>query len=234
MNTDFTYECRQIISLSADISLLTFAPCQENLDFIPGQYVEAVLGGARLPLSIANSPRPDGQVEFHLRHDDAHRLAQQFMRQVSLKTRIILQGPKGNCTLARSQQQKLIFLAGGTGFAPLKALLEQALVQARSTSLHLYWGIRRPQDAYDHKQLDQWQKNFSHFRYTLVLSEPQDFPNWMGPTGFVHDYVAKQINYFAQSGVFASGPFPMIKAAFVRFSALGLAQNQFISDMHEN
>lgn len=233
--TTYAYYCHQIISCTKDITQLILKPASEKkLCFIPGQYIEVVLSTGRLlPLSIANTPREDGQLEIHLRHNTTHTLAEKFLAEIALKKPIHLYGPKGSCTLDRASSQKdLLFLAGGTGYAPIKALLKAALYHHNQTiKLYLYWGICRPQDAYDEQQLYQWQQAFPQFCHTLVLSEPQLFPHWQGATGLVHNYAAKQHPDFSGLSVFASGPFPMVTAASALFMQQGLSLKNFISDM---
>jgi NAD(P)H-flavin reductase len=100
--------------------------------------------------------------------------------------------------------------------------------------MDLYWGVRRPEDAYHQALLNKWREKYEHFNYTIVLSEPEHFPTWDGKTGLVHEYVAKIHPLFKEECVFASGPYPMIMAAHSLFRQQGLAPDKFICDMLEN
>ncbi len=234
MNNEYTYICQEMISYSSDISLFKLLPVSSKINYRPGQYVEARLNnGTILPLSIANISSPDGLLEFHLRHDSAHKLAQQFIKELIEDKKVLLCGPKGECILdKRDHAKSLLFLAGGTGFTPIKALLEEALfLEQEDLSIQLYWGVRQPQDAYKETLLKQWQEKFAFFKYCIVLSEPEHFPQWSGATGLVHEYVANTVGYFEDVCVFASGPYPMIKAAQTLFHSQGLPLHHFISDM---
>lgn len=235
MIQEFSYICSAKKNVTANISLLTFLPTTAGvLSHISGQYTEIQLpDGNFLPLSIANAPRADGTLEFHIRHQSDLPATQILLAQLTQYSQVLLRGPKGNSTLLRAKPDNhCVFLAGGTGFAPMKALLETALVTKPNIPLTLYWGIRRPEDAYDQATLLQWVQDFPHFRFEMVLSEPEHYPTWEGATGLVHEYCAAQQGDFAQTCVFASGPYEMVKAGYNLFTEQCLESTQFISDMH--
>ncbi len=232
MSNTHLYICQTHIAKTNDITLLSLTPLSQALHYKAGQYVEILLrSGDCLLLSIANAPTPEGRIDFHLRHDNAHPLAQVFLAELENAPTVALRGPFGESTLDQSHPcaKILVFLAGGTGFAPIKALLETALIKNRSKLL-LYWGIKRPEDAYDLQLLQQWKQQHPHFEYTLVLSEPT-ITVWDAPMGFVHDYVAKMHTDMTELCLFASGPYEMIKAAQQLFGHNGLSEQRFISDM---
>jgi CDP-4-dehydro-6-deoxyglucose reductase len=232
MSNTHLYICQTQIAKTSDITLLSLTPLSQGLRYKAGQYVEILLrSGDCLLLSIANAPTPDGRIDFHLRHDSSHPLAQVLLAELENAPTVALRGPFGVSTLDQTSttEEMLIFLAGGTGFAPIKALLEIALTQSRSKLL-LYWGIKRPEDAYDLPLLQLWKNHHPHFEYTLVLSEPTSTV-WDAPTGFVHDYVAKMHTDMTELRLFASGPYEMIKAAQQLFGNNGLSEQRFISDM---
>ncbi|MGE3318341.1 MAG: hypothetical protein AB7I18_03505 [Candidatus Berkiella sp.] len=232
MTNTYLYICQTNIAKTCDISLLSLTPLAEALPYQAGQYVEILLrSGESLLLSIANAPTEHGQIEFHLRHDSSHPLAQLFLRELSEAPTAVLRGPFGVSTLeAASMGDRLIFVAGGTGFAPIKALLETALPENRP-QLILYWGIKRPEDAYEIPLLEKWKQHYPHFDYTLVLSDPAFAATWPDPTGLVHDHVARMHTNMKDLCLFASGPYEMIKRAQDLFSLNGLPHDRFISDM---
>lgn len=225
----FLYTPAKIAIPTVDISLLTVKPLEnDKIIFQPGQYVEAQLqNGERLPLSIANTPQENGELEFHIRHNEKHQLAAQWLDEVLKSSSIVLQGPKGRCTLDRIVPgTQLIFLAGGTGYAPIRSLLISLFNQCSKTPpLYFYWGISHPDDAYDLKAIKHWENQHPCFRSDIVLLEDQ---------GWVHEYCANQHLNLEQATVFASGPYEMIQAAFKRFTEKGLPPSHFISDMMEN
>lgn len=231
MKNEFLYYCHKITDYTKDISLISLAPVHRPLHYTAGQYVEVVLASKQtLPLSIANKPCKDGHLEFHIRHDKNHALAQEFIDSVTQNKEIHLVGPKGDSTLDKADKvNQILLVAGGTGFAPINALLEEAT--PLSKIIHLYWGVRRPEDAYKENFLKKYQLDHKYFSYTIVLSEPDQYPNWPGAIGLVHEYVAKRHSSFQDCCVFASGPYSMLKQAQVIFSQQGLLQKNFISDL---
>lgn len=225
----FLYTPSKIAVPTSDISLLTVKPLgKDKIIFQPGQYVEAQLqNGECLPLSIANTPQENGELEFHIRHNEKHRLAAQWLQEALKSSSIVLQGPKGNCTLDRIVPgTHLIFLAGGTGYAPIRSLLISLFNQRPTTPpLSFYWGITHPEDAYDLNAIKHWENQHPSFRSNIVLLQHQ---------GWVHEYCANQHSNLKQATVFASGPYEMIQAAFKRFTEKGLPPSRFISDMMES
>lgn len=225
----FTYTLAKIAVPTSDISLLTVKPLgNEKIIFQPGQYVEAQLqNGECLPLSIANTPQENGELEFHIRHNEKHRLAAQWLEEILKSYSIVLRGPKGNGTLDRIvPNTDLIFLAGGTGYAPIRSLLISLFNQhSELPHIYFYWGITHPNDAYDLNAIKDWEDQHPSFRSEVVLLEDQ---------GWVHEYCANQHPHFKQTTVFASGPYEMIQLAFKRFTEKGLPASHFISDMMQS
>ncbi len=232
---EYLYRCDNFQALTSDIMLLKFMPQSKNasISYSAGQYVEAVFDDQVLPLSIANSPSETRELEFHLRHNSYHPVAKQFLTALHNNKHVVLRGPIGNSTLDRATNaSKIIMLAGGTGFTPFKALLEEALLLRQyDKQIDLIWGIRQPLDAYKIDLLMERQSTHSLFDFKVVLSEPENFPSWEGPVGLAHEYLAKCYPRFDKEAVFASGPYPMVKAAFELFTAQGLKPEQFICDM---
>jgi CDP-4-dehydro-6-deoxyglucose reductase len=231
MKNEFTYYCQQITDFTKDISLISLFPVDRPLLYTAGQYIEVVLAsGEILPLSIANKPCSDGHLEFHIRHDKKHILAQQFIDSVTQNKRIDLLGPHGNSTLDKANKvENILLIAGGTGFAPINALLDEAMLLDKA--IHLYWGVRRPEDAYKELMLKRYVYDNKRFHYTIVLSEPDQYPFWQGATGLVHEYAAKMHSTFQDYCVFASGPYPMLKQAHTVFTQQDLLPEHFISDL---
>lgn len=235
----FIYQCDSIFCPTADLTLLTTHPTDLNnpLYFEAGQYVEALLdNGQRLLLSIANAPQRDGELVFHLRHNAIHPVAECWLNEVKQSGKLTLQGPFGHNTLARFRPDfDVIFLAGGTGFAPIRSLL-MALSKQKTLSLNLklFWGISHPENAYDLAFIDQIKAALTNFESHLILSDPIYFSQWNGPTGWAHDYCLQLIKTWEKTLVYASGPFAMIQAAFEAFTQKGLPASHFLSDMSMN
>lgn len=231
----FIYWCNSLFCPTKEITLLSAQPVdlQNLLYFEAGQYVEALLrNGQRLPLSIANAPQRNGELVFHLRHNSNHSLAEYWLNEVKQSGKLTLQGPFGHNTLARLRPDfDVIFLAGGTGFAPIRSLLAALSEQKTNLNLRLFWGISRPEDAYDLSFLDHVKTTITNFESHLILSDPIYFSGWNGSTGWAHDYCLQFTKTWERTLVYASGPFEMIQAAFQSFTQKGLPASHFLSDM---
>ncbi len=228
------YQLSYLEIKTPDITLFTLAP-KENKKIIyqAGQYVEAKLTeDIWIPLSIANAPREDGLLQFQIRHNAAHPLAKVLVQALLNQEIMTIKGPYGNCTLESApSSMPLLFLAGGTGLAPLHALLEEALKSRAKRKIHLFWGINHPRDAYAQKQLLTWQEHFPHFTFDLVLLNPEIYQDWSGKSGWVHESLAKQYPSLKEYCVFVSGPYKMVELAFALFTEQGLKPNNFFSDI---
>ena len=170
-------------------------PASERLQYLPGQYVDLILrDGTRRSYSLAAAPRTAQGLELHVRHMPGGRFTDTAFGvvQPELKVRDILrlEGPLGTFFLREDSPRPIVMVASGTGFAPIKAILEhvQSLVESKGFSrpITLYWGGRRPHDLYMNGQCERWAGELSGFTYVPVVSDalPQD--HWRGRTGFVH------------------------------------------------
>jgi len=127
----------------------------------------------------------------------------------------------------------VILVAGGTGFAPIKGILEHALARGSTRPMHLYWGVRARRDLYLHELPLAWARAHKHFRYTPVLSEPLPEDQWTGRTGWVHDAVAADYPDLSGHEVYASGPPPMIAALKGVVKKHGLPDDRLYYDSFE-
>ena len=121
-------------------------------------------------------------------------------------------------------------MAGGTGFAPVKAIVEGALAGGFDESIHIYWGARGRRDLYMHDVAASWAAEHARVQYVPVLSEPRAEDGWSGRTGFVHEAVLDDFPDLSPFGVYASGPPVMVKAGRERFIERGLDATRFHSD----
>jgi CDP-4-dehydro-6-deoxyglucose reductase len=224
------FQCIATRQITEDICLLEFKPLTHTIAYIPGQYVLATLQqGEKIALSIANESQ--GLLEFHLRHNDNQPLAQMLLRHLASNTVIEMEGPFGSSTVNQIQKHKpVIFLSGGTGFAPFQSLIGALLKNTYQQRISLYWGLRDLKDAYALDLIEQWQKEYVRFEFNLVLSDKVP-PTWQGATGLVHNFVAEKHLDMTDYQVFASGPLEMIKLAFKKFVANGLPSSSFYTDL---
>lgn len=197
-------------------------PGNQRLDYLAGQYVDILLrNGERRSFSIANAPGTDALLELHIRRiSDGSFTTRVFenMRQGDL---LRLEGPLGNFWL-RDSTAPIVLMAGGTGFAPIKAIMEQLLLMRSSRPIQFYWGVRARRDLYANDLATQWASRQPNIRYIPVLSEPDSDDDWDGRTGWVHEAVLDDYPSLRDHEVYMSGPPPMIHAAREAFTGRGL------------
>jgi CDP-4-dehydro-6-deoxyglucose reductase len=186
--------------------------------------------GRRRSFSIANAPgAADGQLELHLRLVPGGQFTDYVFREMPERALLRIEGPLGGFYLRDSDRPALL-VGGGTGFAPLKSMVEHAFARRLSRPLHLYWGVRARRDLYMDDVARQWQKARPNFRYTPVLSEPALEDDWRGRTGLVHAAAAQDHGDLGGYEVYMSGPPPMIEAGRQQFIAQGLPPERLHHD----
>lgn len=144
-----------------------------------------------------------------------------------------IRGPLGTFFLRENSNRPALLIGGGTGFAPLKGMLEHAFYTSVDKPLHLFWGVRTKRDLYLKALPEQWQQSHSNFHYTAVLSEPGTADGWQGETGFVSDSIVRQYPDLSDYDVYMSGPPVMVEAGHSLFLKHGLDESRFFSDAFE-
>lgn len=219
-----------------DRVMLVQLEVEKNFHYLAGQYVEILLDDSEaIPLSIANMPHTDERLlSFHLKEHESNPQPSRLLELLNEEKPVCLKGPFGRCVLQNQQAKPLLFVSGGTGFAPHKALLEAALAENNQREMHLYWGVRTSEDFYDLPLIARWAKHRPNFRFTPVISEPKHSLKWSGRTGLIHEAILEDIEDFSGYQVYASGPFEMVQKVFNAFTARGLNAEDLFSDMLEN
>jgi CDP-4-dehydro-6-deoxyglucose reductase len=219
--------CRvnSIFRPSEDVAILKLQlPATERFQFLAGQYLEFLLtDGQRRAYSIANAPDQDGPLELHLRHLPGG-LFTDFVfgsKEPALKEKDILrfEGPLGSFFLREDSKKPIIFVAAGTGFAPIKSIVEQMQIKKIQRPIHLYWGGRRPSDLYLDTLCQYWAKEIPDFTYIPVISNALPEDQWAGRDGFVHQAVIADHADLAGFQVYACGAPVMVNAAREDFSS---------------
>ena len=232
-----TLPCR-VVSLekaSDDVMLLQLKlPQNQQFEYLPGQYIDILLrDGRRRSFSMANAATDGEDLQLHVRLvPDGHFTGQVF---TTLKARDLLrfQGPLGTFFLREAESRPAIMVGGGTGLAPLKAILDDALAKHPDRSFHLFWGARSAEDLYLDNEIRRWLDMHRNLGYTPVLSEPKAEDRWEGETGFVHEAVLREYPELDGFEVYASGPPPMIEALKTAFAAHGLLPECLFFDSFE-
>ncbi|MBN2864420.1 MAG: NAD(P)H-flavin reductase [Thiotrichales bacterium] len=210
------------VLLTPDIIQLLLSPLQP-FSYQAGDYVLLGLDEVDLkPFSIASAPRLDGLVELHIRnHDDSDWMLALF--DVKRYDTVFVQGPKAQYQLELPMDKPVVFVAGGTGFAPMKALLDVALQQPLEQIIEFYWGVRTQADLYWHVEMLGLCKNYPNLNYIPVISD-EDFS---GRTGLVHKAVLQDHPSLVGFRVYLCGPWEMQTTAKAAFLAAGLPVEQF-------
>jgi len=204
-------------------------PPVERLPFRAGQYLDVLLpDGRRRSFSLANPPHDDALLELHVRLVPGGAFTGQVFAPLASNALLRVQGPLGRFWV-RDDARPILMLAGGTGFAPLQAMVEHALAAGDPRPIHLYWGARASRDLYREARVAEWRRRHPAFRYTPVLSEPE--PGWSGRRGWVHEALLEDRRAdLAAHAVYLAGPPAMCVAARAAFRAAGLPDDQLHYD----
>ncbi|HEY9381053.1 MAG TPA: CDP-6-deoxy-delta-3,4-glucoseen reductase [Burkholderiales bacterium] len=209
--------CRvqQIDKITDDVAVLHLSlPANERLQFLPGQYIEFILkDGTRKSFSMANAPHDDASVQVHVRHVPGGKFTDHVFNTMKEREIMRFEGPLGSFFLREDSDKPIVFVASGTGFAPIKAILEAAFQKSTQRDMVLYWGGRRPKDLYMADLVGQWVAAHPNFRFVPVVSEALPEDNWTGRSGFVHCAVMEDLPDLSGHQVYACGAPAMIDAA---------------------
>jgi len=206
-------------------------PATERLQFLAGQYIDVLIKDHEpRSFSIANAPHDDEFIELHIRFVAGGLFTDQVFHHMKEKVMLRIRGPLGTFFLREDTQRPVILIGGGTGFAPLKGILEHAFEIGSTRPLHLFRGVRARRDLYLDELPGQWLQEHSNFSYTPVLSEPLEEDNWIGETGLVTDVVLKQYPRLEEYDVYMSGPPVMVETGHKLFRQNGLDESRFFSD----
>ncbi len=201
--------------LTPDVAVISLQlPAGEKLEYRAGQYIEFLLGdGKRRSYSMAGAPDLDGPITLHIRRMAGGLFTEQVFGSMKERDILRFEGPLGTFFLREDSDKPIVFLASGTGFAPIKAIVEHMIHLQSPRPMALYWGGRRPQDLYMDTLCVEWQKSLPHFRYVPVVSEPQPADQWQGRTGFVHRALIDDLPDLSGYQVYACGAPVMIDSA---------------------
>jgi CDP-4-dehydro-6-deoxyglucose reductase, E3 len=219
-----------------DVAVLRLQlPANQNLQYRAGQYVEFILrDGSRRSYSMANAPHELGSppsIELHIRHMPGGKFTDHVFTAMKEKEILRMEGPFGSFFLREDSTKPLILLASGTGFAPIKALIQHLRGKGITSEAVLYWGCRRKSDLYQHAWCEQAAAEMPNLRYVPVLSEPAAEDAWAGRTGFVHRAVMADFPDLSGHQVYACGAPVMVDSAHRDFVATcGLPDDEFYAD----
>lgn len=215
-----------------DVLVVTFKlPSAESFDFRAGQYVELLFkDGERRAFSLANAPFEKGSIQVHIRLSPGSYSARMFTEVLKVKDILRIEGPMGSFHLNDASKKPIIMLAGGTGFAPIKSILDDMAHHGTRREVHLYRGSRDRAGLYMAHLEDEWTKAIPGFRHVHVLSDPTLACAWSGRTGLAHLAVLEDFVDLVKYEVYACGAVAMVEAAHRDFIARGLPPEAFFAD----
>ncbi len=202
-------------------------PANERLQFLAGQYIEFLLkDGSRRSFSMGNAPHDDEFIQLHVRHVPGGQFTEHVFGKMKERDILRFEGPLGTFFLREDSQKPIVFVASGTGFAPIKSIIEHALHKGIARPMVLYWGGRRPKDLYMDALARQWP-----IKYVPVISDALPEDQWTGRTGFVHRAVMEDFPDLSGHQVYACGVPVMVDAARRDFTTrCRLPEDEFYAD----
>ncbi len=219
--------------LADDVILLDLKlPASEAFRFHAGQYIDILLAdGKRRSFSIANAPHDSGHIELHVRRIDGGTFTRHVFEGMKEKDILRFEGPLGSFWLREDAQRPIVLVAGGTGFAPIKSIVEHAIETGLKRPISLYWGARERSGLYLDELARSWEAALPGLRYIPVLSEVAEDDSWSGRRGLVHQAVADDFADLSGHEVYACGAPAMIDAARGSFcNGRGLSEDAFFAD----
>jgi CDP-4-dehydro-6-deoxyglucose reductase len=231
-----TLPCRvqKMERLAEDVIVLFLKlPANERLQFLAGQYLEFLLkDGSRRSFSMGNAPHDDELIQLHVRRVAGGQFTDHVFGKMKERDILRFEGPLGTFFLREDSVKPVVFVASGTGFAPIKSIVEHALAKGVARPMVLYWGGRRPKDLYMNDLPLRWvAEHGQDFRYVPVVSDALPEDNWTGRTGFVHRAVMEDFPDLSAHQVYACGVPVMVDAAKRDFTQqCRLPEDEFFAD----
>ncbi len=204
-------------------------PKAARLQFLAGQYIDIIQAdGKRRAFSIASAPTETDFIELHIKHVSGGGFTGHVFDSMQPKEILRFEGPLGTFFIRRGSKRPLVLMGGGTGFAPLKSMIEELIETGDSRPVQLFWGIQRQSDLYASELIGRWTQIHPRLDFTPVLGASDT--QWSGVTGLVHQAVLDQVTDLAAHDVYMSGPPAMVSAGREAFLAAGLGEDRLFYD----
>jgi len=216
--------------LSDDVVRLTWLTARgERLRRLAGQYLDALLpDGRRRAFSIANAPHESDHIELHVRHVAGGGFTSYVFDEMRPGELLRVEGPLGTFVPREDSERPMLLVAGGTGFAPIKALIEHFRHLGTRRPMQLYWGARTLTDLYLRALPERWTRDDPSFRFVPVLSDTEHAGDVR--RGFVHEAVLEDHSDLSDFDLYMSGPPTMIDAGRRAFVDAGLPEDRLFYD----
>ncbi len=208
------------------------APGETKLNWVPGQYLDVVLeNGKHRPFSIANGPQMDGMIELHVRQAVGGGFTSWVYESLKVGDVLRIEGPLGTFVPREDSERPMIFMAGGTGFSPIKAIVEHFLALGTRRPMDIYWGARSATDIYMPALAESWAAAAPNLRFHAVVSDPAQAADMR--SGLVHEVLLLDHPNLSGYDVYMSGPPAMIDAGHRLFLDAGLPEDHLYYDSFE-
>lgn len=211
------------------IQLFIKLPSSERLQFLAGQYIDILLeDGRHRSFSIANAPHNDEFLELHIRLIEDGLFTPKVFNNMQEKDLLRIEGPHGSFFYHEDSDRDIILMAGGTGFAPIKGIIDHLIEEKVTCPIYLYWGARSEADLYLNQMAETWAAENENIHYIPVLSDAGS--QWTGKTGYVHKTVMADFDDLNPFDIYVCGPPAMIVAAKEEFQTQGMDTASFYYD----
>jgi len=212
-----------ISPLTDSIMQLVLDP-DEYVSYQAGQYLQILFGKEAFSYSIANAPLGSRKYELHIRHSLENPYNQRLFAHIKEHGTVTVRLPYGECCIELLDAQRpILFIAGGTGFAPVKAMIEQLLSSSDNRSFELFWGARMQSDLYLDEKVNNWQTHVTRFKYFSLLSEDNEHP-------IITSVFARHPKDLAAWQIVISGPFDMVYSTRDALVDYGVSPDHLFSD----
>jgi CDP-4-dehydro-6-deoxyglucose reductase len=219
-----------ILYMSEDIIALELRlPLKVKFDFLPGQYIDLKYQGITRSYSIASIPNGKNTIELHFKRVLGGKMSENIFLPIKKDQLLQVEGPKGTFFFHNKKTGPIVFIATGTGFAPVKAMVSQLIQdQQLDRPIYIYWGNRSSDLFYDEQVLLNWSERFDSIKAKLCLSKAED--KWVGRIGYVQNCVIEDELSLCDAEVYACGSLEMIDSAKNLLIGVGLDRDSFYSD----
>jgi CDP-4-dehydro-6-deoxyglucose reductase len=212
------------------IRLMISLPGGQRIGFAAGQYINIILpDGQRRAYSFANAPHDNTRIELHVRRIPGGRFTGHVFEVMQVGDELSFEGPMGSFT-RQDSERPILFVAGATGFAPVKSIVEDCLWRGIRRPMSVYWGVRQREDLYLAELAETWQRRHDNLRFVPVVSEGRADDGWTGRRGMIHEAMLADHPDMTGFEVYVCGSVKMVEAAVPAFIGHGLAPDMCFTD----
>lgn len=228
---EYTAVVNELEKLTHDVMRVQLKlPEGQFVPFKAGQYINIILAdGQRRAFSFANPPNQSEFIELQIRLVPGGRFTTQVFESMKVGDELSFEGPLGDFAL-RESDRPIVFVAGATGFAPVKSMVEDAFAHGIKRQIYLYWGVKQLKDLYLPELPQRWASEHANFYFIPVLSEPAAEDAWSGRTGLVHEAILADFPELKGHEIYACGSVKMVEAIFPFLKKQGAEEGSCFSD----